>query len=79
MDKHTFVTKYWQLFLLLEDRFLSLKPFIEFDNKNYKTFSQELLSLYLSIGSEIDVFLRAACNDLKAHSDFYTLRKKIRI
>ena len=76
MNKHTFITKYWQLFLLLENRFLSLKTFIEFDTDNYKTFSHELLSLYLSIGSEIDVFLRAACNDLNANSNFYKLRRK---
>lgn len=76
MDKHTFITKYWQLFLLLENRFEFLKTFIDFNTANYKTFSPELLSLYLSTGSEIDVFLRAACNDQKAHSDFYKLRRK---
>lgn len=51
-----FVKKYWDFYLALEDDFYSTSRYVDFSEKNNKTFSNEYLRLYLSICSEIDVF-----------------------
>lgn len=57
MDKDIkrFIKNYWNFYLRLEDDFFATLKYVEFDKKNYNTFSLEYLKLYLSVCSEIDV------------------------
>lgn len=51
-----FIKRYWDFYLALEEDFYSTSRYVDFSEKNNKTFSNEYLRLYLSICSEIDVF-----------------------
>ncbi len=46
---------YWNYYIELEKEVLHLRKYIDFNPKNYKTFSIEILKLYQAICSEIDV------------------------
>ena len=46
---------YWNYYIELEKEVLHLRKYIDFNTKNYNTFSIEILKLYQAICSEIDV------------------------
>ncbi|ENJ2786045.1 hypothetical protein AB0656_000452 [Vibrio parahaemolyticus] len=52
---------HWNLFTVLESDLSSISRFIEFDERNFATFSTELSKLLLSIGSEVDVVFKQLC------------------
>ena len=49
---------YWNYFLALENKLVTISNFIELNKDNYKTFSIEIAHLFLSASSEVDVILR---------------------
>ncbi len=51
----TFVRSYWDYFLDLELQFWETRHFVDFNKKNYSTFSMEYLKLLQAVCSEIDV------------------------
>ncbi len=53
---------YWNYFLALEEDFIELSRFIEFNTNNFKTYSIELAHLLLTSSSEIDVLLKQICS-----------------
>ncbi len=57
MEKEDFLNIYWKYYLNLEEEFLSTIRYVSLDEQNAKTFSIEYIRQYLSICSEIDVFL----------------------
>ena len=57
-----FKNLYISYFIELKNEIIYLKKYIEFDKNNFKTFSFELLKLYQSICSEIDVIAKGICN-----------------
>jgi hypothetical protein len=52
---------HWQFFESVDDELYGLSRVIDFDPKNYSTFSVDLSRLYLSICSEIDVVAKLLC------------------
>ena len=49
---------YWKRFLFLEKKLLELSNYVDIDEKNFKTFSLEIMSLYLSTCSEIEAIYK---------------------
>ncbi|MCM1508336.1 MAG: hypothetical protein NC177_14580 [Ruminococcus flavefaciens] len=54
MDENRFIKIYWQQYRLLEKRMIELSDYVEINPKNYATFSNQFISMYLMICSEID-------------------------
>ncbi|OGP51026.1 MAG: hypothetical protein A2Y79_00305 [Deltaproteobacteria bacterium RBG_13_43_22] len=52
---------HWSYFLALEEDFLRLGRFVEFNSKNFATFSLEMAHLLLAASSETDVVLKMLC------------------
>lgn len=49
-----FIKKYWSYYIEIENQLLETQKYVEFDKKNYNTYSMEYLKLYQIICSEID-------------------------
>lgn len=62
---------HWLYFLTLEQELIKLSHFVAIDERNFQTFSLELLKLYLSICSEVDVVARLLSKkvDFDAYSE----------
>lgn len=58
MDEKEFTGYFWDYYLTLESDLLKLQPYVAFDKANYNCFSNQLIKLFLSIGSEIDVICK---------------------
>jgi hypothetical protein len=52
---------HWNYFLNLEQDLIVLSRYIEFSEKNYETYSQELAKVFLAASSEFDVVLKQIC------------------
>lgn len=52
---------HWPYYLSLESDVDNLSRYIEFSEDNYSTYSIELVRIFLSIGSEIDVVMKEIC------------------
>jgi hypothetical protein len=52
---------HWSLFAVIDEDLHTLSRYIEFTEANYRTYSVELLRLYLSICSEVDVIGKLLC------------------
>ena len=61
---------YWPYFFALEADVNKLSRYVEFTERNYSTYSIEMVRLYLSICSEVDVVLKDLCKEIS--SDFNT-------
>lgn len=53
------VKKYWDYYRELEDEFLMTRRYVDFEEKNFTTYSVEYLKLYQAVCSEIDVIGKA--------------------
>ncbi len=53
------VNNYWEYYRELEDEFLLTRRYVDFDEKNFSTYSVEYLKLYQAVCSEIDVIGKA--------------------
>ncbi len=52
---------HWNYFLALEQDLLKISRFIEFNEKNYETFSLELAHLLFAAAAETEVILKSLC------------------
>ena len=59
---------HWNYFLALESDLEQLSRYIEFDNKNFRTYSIELAHLLLASSSEVDVIAKGICGFLEPKS-----------
>ncbi len=72
---------HWNYFIALEQDLEKVSRYIEFTNDNYNTYSLELAHLLLAASSEIDVVLKALCNQIKPsknHRKMEDYRKTIK-
>lgn len=69
MDVLVQKSKNWPFYFSLEQDVLKLSRYIEFDRSNFQVHSIELLRLYLSICSEVDVVLKQVCQRLTGKTD----------
>lgn len=54
MKKEEFEKKYWNYYLMLENRVIELEPFIAFDKSNYQTYSLKIMDLLISVCCEVE-------------------------
>ena len=59
-----FIKNYWRYYRELEDEFLSIRRYVDFQKDNFGTYSVEFLKLYQAICSEIDVIGKAMAVEL---------------
>ena len=59
---------HWNYFLALESDLAQLSRYIEFDTKNFQTYSIELAHLLLASSSEVDVIAKGICGFLEPRS-----------
>ncbi len=55
---------YWPYYFSLEADLENLSRYVEFTESNFSTYSIEMVRLYLSICSEIDVVLKELCKEI---------------
>ena len=56
---------HWNYFVALENNLAQVSRYIEFDKKNFKTYSIELAHLLLASASEVDVIAKGICSFLE--------------
>ena len=61
MERKEFINKHWRYYLLLEDKFIQTFQFVEPNEENFKTFSNEFVLLIQSIGVELDLVFKQFC------------------
>ena len=61
MTTDELVQKYWNYYLMLEQRLLETRNYVEFRNENFNTSSNEFGLLIVAIGAELDNFLKTYC------------------
>ncbi len=61
MTTDELVQKYWNYYLMLEQRLLETRNYVEFRNENFNTSSNEFGLLIISIGAELDNFFKTYC------------------
>ena len=59
---------HWNYFLALESDLAQVSRYIEFDSKNFRTYSIELAHLLLASSSEVDVIAKGICGFLELNS-----------
>lgn len=68
MNRNEFEKNCWNVYLAIENDFLSVEKYIAIDIKNYKTFSNEFTKQLLTICGEVDVQLKLLCKLLNSSS-----------
>lgn len=61
MQLNEFIGAHWRYYLILEEKFIELTKYIEPVEKNFDTYSLELVHQLQMIGSEIDVVMKVIC------------------
>lgn len=61
MNKEEILKLYYSQYQLLEKRLIELSEYVTIHPSNYSTFSQQFISIFLSICSEIDSLLDEFC------------------
>jgi hypothetical protein len=64
---------HWNYFLALESDLAQISRYIEFDKKNFKTYSIELAHLLLASSSEVDVIAKNICGIVEPNSPANTI------
>jgi len=59
---------HWSYFLALEEDMRRLSRFVEFNERNYSTFSLEMAHLLLASSSEVDVVLKMLCSGFSTNA-----------
>lgn len=58
MTRKEFLQHYWCYYLVLEEKFRNTLNYVELDQDNERTFSNEYALLLQAIGAELDNFLK---------------------
>ena len=61
MTTNELIQKHWNYYLMLEQKLLETRNYVEFRTENYNTSSNEFGLLIISIGAELDNFLKTYC------------------
>jgi hypothetical protein len=63
MEEIEFYNKYWYNYLNLEKKIIEYENYVEFNEKNYDTYSRELMQFLFVICSEVDTMLNIITNE----------------
>jgi hypothetical protein len=61
MTRKDFLQRYWSYYLILEEKFRITLNYVELDERNAFSFSNEYALLLQSIGAELDNFFKVYC------------------
>ena len=61
MNRQEFIRNYWVYYLILEEKFVQSTRYVAPVEENKNTYSLEYVNQLQTIGSEIDVFMKAIC------------------
>ena len=61
MTTNELIQKHWNYYLMLEQKLLETRNYVEFRTENYNTSSNDFGLLIISIGAELDNFLKTYC------------------
>ena len=61
MNYDNFINKYWKYYLTLENKFIETINYVELDELNFETFSNNYAMLLQAIGSEINNTFKELC------------------
>lgn len=75
MNRKEFEKNCWNVYLAIENDFLSEEKFIAIDKKNYKAFSNEFTKQLLTICGELDVQLKFLCKHINKNSTSDKIKK----
>lgn len=64
MTEREFKDLYWHQYLMIEEDFLSTRPYLEIESDNADAYSSYYRRLILEIGSEVDVCCKALCKSI---------------
>lgn len=67
---------HWNYFLTLEDDVNTLTRYIDFNSKNFETFSAEITKIYLASSSEFDVVTKKFCLQFNESGDYGKLGQR---
>ena len=74
MTRKEFLQHYWCYYLVLEEKFRNTLNYVELDQDNERTFSNEYALLLQAIGAELDNFFKVYCrfspDDRKTIKDY---------
>ena len=77
MTTNELTQKHWNYYLMLEQKLLETRNYVEFCKKNFNTSSNEFCLLIISIGAELDNFLKTFCKiAVRARNDRANNMKK---
>lgn len=80
MNKEEILKLYYSQYQLLEKRLIELSEYVTIHPSNYSTFSQQFISIFLSICSEIDSLLGEFCKIIQPdNKKTFTIADKIKI
>ena len=80
MNKQEILKLYYSQYQLLEKRLIELSEYVTIHPSNYSTFSQQFISIFLSICSEIDSLLGEFCKIIQPdNKKTFTIADKIKI
>lgn len=80
MNEIEFIRVYWMQYKLLEKRMIELSDYVAVTPKNYATFSNHFISMYLTICSEIDSVADVLCDLLGVSAkERYGINNKINV
>jgi hypothetical protein len=65
---------YWNYYLSIEDDLNKISRYIEFSNKNEKTYSIELTRLLFSASSEFEVVMKTLCEKIDNTSEYGNIK-----
>ena len=70
MEKEIFYRRYWSMYRNLEEKVISIQKYIEFSEKNFNTYSDELLILLTIICSEVNTIYKLIDSKSNKITDF---------
>jgi hypothetical protein len=66
---------HWNYFLSVEADLIELSRFVEFDKKNYKCFSVEMVRLLMAAAAETDVVCKRLCQTINPESEAESINR----
>ena len=60
---------HWEYFLAIEQDLEKCTRYVEFDERNYKTFSLEFARIIVASGAECDTVMKLLCNSIDSSKD----------
>ena len=68
MNRTEFVNNFWSRYMMMEREFIHLSEYVKIDERNYTTFSNEIIKQILHVNVEFENLLNQIARDLNVQS-----------